>query len=114
LDKAWKAYERRVSSDFPDGTRTGPNFRNPDGGGNNDIKTSAPFGVEIKLLSQPTYSLMTEACRQVERNSKPHQTPIAIIKKKQAPDDDALVVMLYSTWKEWYLNTSTEEGESDE
>jgi hypothetical protein len=116
LDKAWKAYERRIAKDFPQGTRTGPDFRNKGGGGNNDIQTSAPFGVEIKLIGAPTYSLMTEACHQAERNSDDLQCPIAIVKRKghDTKDSDALVIMLYGTWKQWYLSPNTDEGESDE
>lgn len=107
MDKSWKALERRIAKLFGC-TRRGPIFRSPDGG--TDDLTHAWYAVECKLLSRPTYSEMLNACRQAEGSGARlpmadgrSREPIAIVKKKGAPDGDALVIQRLSTFRAWHL-----------
>jgi hypothetical protein len=112
-DKAWKQFERRIAKLFGC-KRRGPLFRTEHGG--TDDLTHDFWAVECKLLSVPTFGAMLEACRQAEASARVHvpgplvgetsireRQPIAIVKKKGAADEDALVVMRLAAFKAWHL-----------
>jgi len=102
-DKAWKAFERRMAPRFPNGKRRGADFGGgAKGGGKSDIICDG-WAPELKLLGAPTYGAMLAACKQAERNAAPSQIPIAIVKRKNAEDKDALVVMRFAEFEQWYL-----------
>ena len=98
-DKAWKAFERRIAA-FVGGKRRGADTRDERGGKSDVIHPH--FAIECKLLSRPSFGLMLDACHQAERNAELHQEPLAIVKRKGDRDDDALVCMRLSTWREWH------------
>lgn len=100
-DKSWKAWERRCAKLFPNGRRRGADTRGEDGG-KSDIICDG-WSPEVKLLSRPSFSDLLSAARQAERNAQPLQVPIAVVKRKHDPDSDALVVMRWQTFAEWYL-----------
>lgn len=99
-DKAWKAFERRVAAVFG-GRRRGADTRGADGGKTDVVHDH--YAIECKLLARPTYSDMRGAVAQAERNASPGQEPIAIVKRKNFADDDALVIMRLATFREWRL-----------
>lgn len=98
-DKSWKAFERRIAA-FVGGKRRGADTRDERGGKSDVIHPH--FAIECKLLSRPSFSAMLDACRQSERNAEEHQEPVAIVKRKNDPDDNAIVCMRLSTWREWH------------
>lgn len=99
MDSSWKKFERRIAA-LLGGERRGPSTSDGDGG-KTDIIHEA-WGVECKLLSRANHASILEACRQAERNSSDHQTPISIVKRKFDRDSDALVSMRLATWLSWY------------
>jgi hypothetical protein len=96
-DAAWKALERRVAKLFG-GRRRGPDTT----GGKTDIVCQG-WAVECKLLSRPSFSDLLAACRQAERNAEPRQIPVAVVKKKHAPDSEILFCMRLSVAAPWFL-----------
>ena len=106
-DAAWKAFERRVAKDF------GGKRRGPDTGGARGGKTDIIhplFAVECKLLSRIGGADVLNAAIQAETNAEDSQLPIAVLKKKRASMNDAVVAMRYQTFIEWFV--SLEEGEN--
>lgn len=118
-DKLFKAFERRMGKLFGV-ARRGPIFRSKDGG--TDDLTHPYWAVECKILSRPCFADLLAACRQAEAAAKPlafvldardgsmcgagalpERHPIAIVKKKGALDDDALVIQRLATFKAWHL-----------
>ena len=99
-DKGWKGFERRIAK-LVGGKRRGPDFRSNDGGKDDIIHPH--FSIECKLLSRPAYCHMLEAALESEAQAKPHQEPVAIIKRKLrgSPDSDALVIQRLETWLQW-------------
>lgn len=98
-DAAWKAWERRIAS------RIGGRRRGCDVGGTNGGKDDVihpHFSVQCKLLGRPNFSDCLGAAKQAERDAKPHQEPVAIVKRKRSLDVDALVVMRLETWLDWH------------
>jgi hypothetical protein len=69
-------------------------------GGKDDVKHEH-YSVEVKLLGRPSYADLLNAAKQAEKNAEPHKEPIAVVKRKNALDDDALVVMRFSVFREW-------------
>lgn len=100
-DKSWKAWERRVATIFG-GKRRGA-YTGDGNTGKTDIIVDG-WGVEVKLLSRPTYQQMFDACTQAETNrEKDTDIPIAVVKKKGARDNDALVIMRLEQFKEFFV-----------
>ena len=100
-DKSWKAWERRVAKRFG-GERRGADFRGRTGG-KNDIIVEG-FSVEVKLLSRPTYGDMFNACLQAEgAKENVLDAAVAVVKKKGARDNDALVIMRLEEFERHYL-----------
>jgi len=100
-DKSWKAWERRAAAVFG-GKRRGA-YTGDGNAGKTDIIVDG-WGVEVKLLSRPTYQQMFNACVQAETNrEKDTDIPIAIVKKKGARDNDALVIMRLEQFKEFFV-----------
>ena len=62
-----------------------------------------PAPLECKLYGAPSYSVLLAAAKQAEDNARPGQEPVGVVKRKNARDDDALVVMRLATFKEWRL-----------
>ncbi len=115
-DKGWKQFERRIAKLFGC-TRRGPIFRSADGG--TDDCTSEQFSIECKLLAQPNYARILDACKQAEaaqdlpikvrdehgvvlRIDWRARQPLAIVKRLRDRDADALVVMRLETWLQWH------------
>ena len=88
--QSWKKFERYIAGVLG-GQRRGA-YTGSGGHGKTDI-IHEHWGVECKLLKSPTYAALMDACLQAERNSEPGQCPIAIVKRKNDADGDALVVM---------------------
>ena len=101
-DKSWKQWERAVAK-LVGGKRRGPDFRGEDGGKNDIIHPH--FSIECKLLSRPSYGHLLDAALEAERNAKPDQEPVAIVKRKgrSCLVGDALVVMRLETWLQWRI-----------
>jgi hypothetical protein len=99
-DQAWKAFERRIAKVFG-GIRRGADTRSADGGKCDVIHDH--FAIECKLVARPNHSTALDACRQAERNAKPHQEPVVVIKRKNAHDRDALVVQRLEVFEQWRL-----------
>ena len=91
-DKPWKAFERRVAKSIG-GRRRGTDHTDS----YEDVEHSI-FSVECKLLAKVSYADFLAAAKQSERNAPKDKIPIAILKKKQKRDSDALVVMRYETF----------------
>lgn len=91
-DKSWKAFERRIAKAV-NGQRRGADFRNRERGGGKDDIVHDHLSIEVKLLKNVSYCNLLDAAKQAERNAEDGKLPIAIIKKKNARDADALVVM---------------------
>ena len=101
-DKAWKAWERTVSRIFG-GKRRGA-YTGSGGKGKTDVIVDG-WAIEAKLLSRPTYQQMMNACLQAETNAeKPLDIPVAIVKKKHAKINDALVIMRLEKFREWFVS----------
>ena len=99
-DRGWKAFERRVARLFG-GQRRGPDTRGPHAGKTDVIHPH--YAIEVKLLGRPSFSDLLSAVKQAELNAEPHQEPIAVVKRKDAHDQNALVVMRLPTFMEWRL-----------
>jgi hypothetical protein len=96
-DKAWKAFERRIAKFFGC-KRRGADYGGAEGG--KDDLTHAHYAVECKLLSRPSFQAMLSAARQAEGSARGRE-PVAIIKRKNDLDADALVVMRLETFRQW-------------
>ena len=95
MDKAWKAFERRIARVFG-GKRRGPRP-------GSDV-IAPGWSIECKLLSRPSYSAMLEACRQAEGEREcPQDIPVGVIKRKGDRDSDALVVMRLAVFSEYFI-----------
>lgn len=105
-DKAWKAWERVVAAVFG-GVRRGADTRGENAGKTDVIHDH--FAVECKLLGAPGWAAMLAAAKQAEANAEPGQEPVAVIKRKNARNDDALVIQRLATFREWRLG-----GQGDE
>jgi hypothetical protein len=95
-DKAWKAWERRVAKLFG-GIRRGADTRGEDGGKTDVIHDH--WAIEVKLLGSPGYADLLAACKQAEENAKEGQEPVAVVKRKNKQDVDALVVQRLETFR---------------
>jgi len=98
-DASWKAFERRVAALFG-GRRRGA-YTGDRSGGRSDV-IARGFSIECKLLGRPGYADLLDAARQAERAADPTELAIAIVKRKRAEDVDALVVMRFETFLDWF------------
>ncbi len=99
---AWKAFERRIASVFGGKRRGAHAGTGVKGEGLSDI-IHEHFSVECKLLGAPTYSAMLDACKQAEAAAEPGQEPVAVVKRKNKQDKDALVIYRLETFGQWRL-----------
>jgi hypothetical protein len=98
MDKAWKAWERRVAALFG-GKRRGPGTGfGFSGEGKSDVEHEV-FAIECKLYSRPTYGVMLEGVHQSERNSE-GKVPLLIMRRKRDRWQDAMVCMRLETFLE--------------
>ena len=98
MSEAWKAFELRIAKLF------GVERRGPTGRQESDLADNAcHYSVECKLIARPTYHHLLYAAKQAERNARPGQEPIAIVKRLYLDDNEALVVMRLQTFKAWRL-----------
>lgn len=110
---SWKSFERRISKWF-NGKRRGAYVSDGKTGKSDIIKDG--WSIECKLLKQPTYQKMFDACVQAEINSEsPMDIPIAIVKKNKQglQDKDALVVMRLETFSDFFINKEPYETKTD-
>jgi hypothetical protein len=93
MDKAWKAFERRVALEL-DGERVPVSGRRrgyvPDVAHDN-------YSIECKLRSKIPV-LLEDAMDQAEKSIKGSQIPLVLIKKKGANLNSTYVVM---KWRDW-------------
>ena len=90
---------RRAPPDYLGGQRRGADTRGALGG-KSDI-THEHYSAERKLLSRPGYADLLGAAKQSEKNAEPYQEPVAVVKKKNARDQDALVIMRLPVFLDW-------------
>ena len=99
MSVSWKAFELRVAKAVG-GQRRGAQFVDREGGLDDIVHDH--WSIECKLLTRVTYGSLVAAVRQSERNCRDGQCPVAIVKKKSARDEDALVCMSFREWQKWY------------
>jgi len=100
---SWKGYESRIASIFG-GTRRGAYVSAGSKGKSDIIKDG--FSIECKLLKQPTWQKMLDACRQAENNAESSlDIPIAVVKKNKQglKDMDTLVIMRLETFRDHFI-----------
>lgn len=95
---AWKEWERIVARKIA-GERRGA-YTGGTSGGKTDVKHPV-IAVECKLLSNPKFADLKQACRQAEGNGKEGQVPMAFVRKKGDHWQDALVVMRFETFAKY-------------
>ena len=70
------------------------------------------------MLGRPSFGQLLDACNQAEaaadRVVGGSPLPIAVVKRKRDHDVNALVVMRWETWLEWYGPSLGEEPEAPE
>jgi hypothetical protein len=93
-DKSWKAFERRIAKAVG-GKRRGADYRNRESSGGLDDIVHPELSIECKLLGRPAYGDLLNACKQAERNCPDGKVPLALVKKKNGLDEDALVIMRF-------------------
>lgn len=104
-DAAWKKFERRVAKAFG-GKRRGA-YTGSNGGGKTDVIVDG-WAIECKLLSRPGYQSLLDAALQAERNAETGEDiPVAVVKRKGDLDVNALVVMRFKTFQDWFLEGDT-------
>lgn len=103
---SWKAFESRIAKLFG-GKRRGA-YTGSNGQGMTDV-IHETWAIECKLLGAPGWAQMLAAAKQAEANAEPGQEPVAIIKRKNARDEDALVVQRLGVFADHRLG-----GEGDE
>lgn len=102
---SWKGFERRIAKLF-NGQRRGAYTGNGRQGKTDIIATG--WAIECKLYGRPNYSTLLEAAHQAERNAeKATDIPIAIAKRKNDHDRNALVVMRLETFLDHFGPTPT-------
>ena len=99
-DAAWKAWERRVAALFG-GRRRGADTGDARRGGRSDV-IAPGWSIEVKLLGRPGYADLLESARQAEQAAGPAELPIAVVKRKRAHDEDALVVLRLPVFLDWF------------
>lgn len=96
------AFERFICRLFG-GKRRGPDFRDDEGKGKNDCIQTPGYSIECKNWKSPYFKMMVEeAIRAENRRECPNDIPVAIIKKKFNPNEDALVVMRLFTFLDYF------------
>ncbi len=104
-DKSWKAWERTVAKWFG-GKRRGPDVT----GGKSDVIVPG-WAVEAKLLGRPSFSDCLRACEQAERNGKPDELPVAVVKRKGDKGNNALCIIRLEVFADWFLPVQTDPGQ---
>lgn len=98
-DAGWKKLERRVAALFG-GQRRGADYGGKAGGKSDVIAPG--WSIECKLLGRPSFAALRLAAEQAERAAKPDEIPIAVVKRKNDHDRNALVTMRLETFMEWF------------
>ena len=118
MSAGWKAFEARIAARFGLRRRGAATSRRGDGLSDacrEDGSDSPHWAIECKLLGRPSFQQLLDAARQAEAAAEGvrtgHPTPLAIVKRKNDHDANALVVMRLEPWLEWYgPATDTIEG----
>jgi hypothetical protein len=105
--RAWKEFEKKVAAAVG-GKRRGA-VR--EGSKETDDVIHDDISVECKLLAQPTYSAMLDACKQAERICPAGKLPLAVVGRKGKELKNALVIMRFERFLEH--DDSAEESELD-
>ena len=101
-DKTWKAVERRICKIFG-GKRRGADYAD-ERGGKNDCVECKGWSIEIKNMLRPQFKLIEEDVRKAEeRKEHPDDIPIAIMKRKQSRDADAIVCIRLEVFEKQIL-----------
>ena len=93
---------RRFRHPAPGGKRRGAYTSSDGDRGKTDV-IHEHFAIECKLFGAPSCSVLLGAAKQAEENARPGQEPVGIVKRKNARDEDALVVMRLATFRQWRL-----------
>ena len=100
-DKAWKQFERRICEKFG-GKRRGAYVH--DGIHSKNDCVAHGWSIEAKLLKRPHYQSMLDACKQAEQNRESKwDIPVAIVKRKNDHDVNALVCMRLEEFARWFV-----------
>ena len=102
IPTSWKSFERRIAKRLGGQRRGAHTGSGGKGTGKTDV-IHDHFAIECKLLGAPTYSAIVAACKQAEDAAEEGQEPIAIVKRKSAQDNDALVCMRLETFTAWRI-----------
>lgn len=97
----WQKFEERIARLFGGRRRGAATSRGRQG--LNDVVGAPGWSVECKLLARPSYADLLSGCRQAEAAAADDELPVCVTKRKNALDDDALVVMRLATFREWFL-----------
>jgi len=109
-DDAWKSFERRVAKYFPDGRRRGPDTQGEKNQGKTDV-VSPGWAIECKLLSTVSFQILVNAAQQAQSNkSVPEDIPIAVVKEKGRHDSNALVIVDWDTFMDYFNPNSGSPG----
>lgn len=104
----WQKFEERVASVFG-GRRRGAATSSA-GKGKSDVIGADGWAVECKLLSRPGFQDCLNAALQAERNAATGEIPVAIVKRKGDHDVNALVVLRFETFQDWFVGQSSGEA----
>lgn len=99
-DKTWKARERRVCKSLGC-LRRGADYADSSGG-KNDCCDECPYSVEIRNRKSIPFSEVRDQVRKAEDRARADQIPVAIMYNPGMRDEDGLIFMRLSTFREWY------------
>lgn len=101
-DKGWKKFERRIAALFPGGVRRGADTRSVGTEGKTDV-IAPGWAIECKLLKTVSFQILLDAALQAEKNSTDKDDiPVAIVKEKGKQDKNALVVVRWPVFMDFF------------
>ena len=102
MSKAWQKLERMAARSFG-GERRGPVVSGLEGEGLSDSVGTEPYAIECKLRTKPSYTDCRAAVEQAEQAAEGTPLcPIAVIHRKGDRYSDALVILKFSTFCDWF------------
>ena len=106
---SWKNWEAVVAKDFG-GKRRGAYVSDGQSGKNDVVSEDGSsldgWSIECKFGKQLSYQILLDACKQAEASAETElDIPIVAAKKndRSIRNDDALVVIRYKTFKEFFV-----------
>jgi len=111
MSDSWKSFEQQICKDFG-GKRRGADYGDKEGGKNDCIQTPG-WSIEIKFLASPTWKVMLDNAKNaVDRKENKHEIGIGVVKKKGTPMSDALVIIPYNEFLEYFVHSKEKEAEN--